>query len=266
MSDKRRRRRKQLDASHQRNWLTGRHAVSEVLKAGVWPFTRLCVTSKARAELRNVLPHHAENSDGSSTVEQVTADRLTELCGSRHHQGIAAQMESFPYHDLQTLSGLLDESKELQQLPPLVIICDRIQDGYNLGAILRSCEAMAVNAVIIGDSEQIGVTPQVARASAGAVNHVPIVRVEQLQEAVSVLRDSGFQMLAASEKSLTPVWSVQVSHASALIIGSETHGVAESLMAACDQQLSIPMSGRVGSLNAAVAAGILLYELRRAAR
>jgi len=263
MSERRRARRKQLDASHQRNWLTGRHAVFEVLKAGVWPFTRLCATPAVAPELAEVMQSHAEESDGSGRLEQMTTERLTELCSSRHHQGIALQMGPFPYRSLQELLGPSGIGKKFRLLPPLVVICDRIQDGHNLGAILRSCDAMAVDALIIGESEQIGVTPQVARAAAGAVNHVPVVRTGSLLDAVSRLKDNGCQLLAASAKSTLLVSEVQSSTATALVIGSESRGVHDTLLSECDHHVAIPMLGRVESLNAAVAAGILLYELRR---
>ncbi|MCH2212540.1 MAG: 23S rRNA (guanosine(2251)-2'-O)-methyltransferase RlmB [Fuerstiella sp.] len=263
MSDKRRSRRKQLDASHQRNWLIGRHAVTEVLKANVWPLRRLCSTSEFRAEMQEVLPSFAEHGLGEPIIEQVTAERLTQLCGSRHHQGVAVQMGPFPYLDLVSLARRLDERNESQSLSPLIVILDRIQDAHNLGAILRTCEAMAADAVIIGKAQQVGVTPQVARASAGAVSHIPVVRVDTLQNAVDLLRNAGMQILAASEKSPVSVWSVDTSLPTGLIIGSEAQGINQSLLKLCDRQISIPLCGRVGSLNAAVAAGMLLYELRR---
>lgn len=263
MTDRRRSRRRQLEASHQRNWLTGRHAVTEMLMAGVWPVRRLCVTSDAAEQLHSVLTQHAGMDDRTVSVEEVTADRLTQLCGSRHHQGIAAQMEPFPYRDLSELPDLVASFESAHSMPPLVVICDRIQDGHNLGAILRTCDAMAVTAVLIGEREQTGVTPQVARASAGAVNHVPMICVEEPVDAVELLRELGFQLLAASEKSSAPARQMDTSRATALIIGSEARGVADVLLHRCDQQVVIPMLGQVGSLNAAVAAGMLLYELRR---
>jgi 23S rRNA (guanosine2251-2'-O)-methyltransferase len=182
-------------------------------------------------------------------LKPVTSERHTELCGSRHHQGMAAQMGPFPYRSLEDLDRLLQSVSDCE-VPPVILICDRIQDAHNLGAILRSCDAMAVTAVIIGEREQVGVTAQVARSSAGAVNYVPIIRVESLDD-------------AASEKSSTPVWNMDASVGIALIIGSESHGVADTLLAKSDGAVSIPMAGKVSSLNAAVAAGMLLYELRR---
>lgn len=265
MSERRRSRRRQLDASHQRNWLTGRHAVTEMISAGVWPIQRLCATAEAWEQLSPITRESAERPGETPPVETVTADRLTELCGSRHHQGIAAQMGPFPYQALTDLKRLISQLAGQSSLPPLVVLCDRIQDAHNLGAILRSCDAMAVTALVIGEREQVGVTPQVARSSAGAVNCLPVVRVNELGDAADQLQKSGFQLLAASEKSDTPVWDIDTSRPTALIIGSEARGVSESLQARCDQQVAIPMHGRVGSLNAAVAAGMLLYELRRGA-
>ncbi len=262
MSDKRRARRRQLDASHQRSWLTGRYAVSEVLKAGVWPYVRLCATPDVCDSLSDLLMLQARRAGQHPDVESVTSDRLTELCGSRHHQGVAAQMGPFPYRSLDDLQQLMP-SAPADVAPPVVVICDRIQDAHNLGAILRSCDAMAVSAVVIAERDQVGMTPQVARSSAGAVNHVPVVRVAQLLDAVAEVKRLGFQLLAGSEKSTMPVWEVEATRPTAVIIGSEARGVAEGLLSACDQQVAIPMLGRVASLNAAVAAGMLLYELRR---
>ena len=261
MSEKRQSRRKQLDASHQRNWLTGRHAVTEMLRAGTWPFTRLIGTEETLGDLADVLAQVAEWPGVSSVVEPVSADRLTELCGSRHHQGVAAQMAPFPYQSLEDLPTL--HEKRTGNLPPLIVICDRIQDGHNLGAILRSCDAMAVDAVIIGNHQQIGIVPQVARSSAGAVNHLPIVRVDNLAAAANSVAELGLQLLAASEKSTTPIWEIDAQQPTALIIGSETHGIDDELLALCSQQVVIPMRGQVESLNAAVAVGMVLYELRR---
>lgn len=231
--------------------------MTEALAAGVWPIRRLCTTTEAWSQvLADAM------SPELPQPEFVTGDRLAELCGSQHHQGIAAQMGIFPYQALDELETLLVHPIA-SELAPLVVVCDRIQDGHNLGAILRSCDAMAVSVVILGEHEQVGVTPQVARASAGAVNHVPIVRAEPLSDAVSVLKVAGFQVLAASEKSTMPVWEIDASRPSALIVGSEARGVSDVLAVECDQHVGIPMLGAVGSLNAAVAAGMLLYELRR---
>lgn len=175
-------------------------------------------------------------------------------------------MGPFPYESLQWLQNFLTTSAATADAVgtlPLVVVCDRIQDTFNFGAILRCCDAMQVAAVLIGDSEQATVTPQVSRSSAGAVNHVPIVLCEDLNLAVGMLKASGLLIAAASEKATEPAWAVSLKAPTALIVGSESDGVSANLLALCDAALQIPMLGQVESLNAAVAAGIMLYEIRR---
>ncbi len=172
-------------------------------------------------------------------------------------------MGPYPYADMEALRAMCSAEMQSSALPPLVVICDRIQDTFNFGAILRCCDAMKVTAVVIGSTEQAGVTPQVPRSSAGAVNHVPVALADSLTEAVTSLRQEGFIVAAASEKSEAASWDLDLKHPSALIVGSEATGVAAELLDLCDLRLRIPMLGKVESLNAAVAAGILLYEFRR---
>lgn len=118
-------------------------------------------------------------------------------------------------------------------------------------------------AVIIGDHAQVDVTPPVVRSSSGAVNHLSIVKVSSLIETVQRLKQLGFQIVAADANTDTGLWPAKLTQPTALIIGSEATGVQSELLAACDQRLWIPMLGRVSSLNAAVAAGVLLYEICR---
>ena len=259
MSGRRRSRRKQIDASHQRNWLTGRNAVSETLAADVWPVQRLCGTAEALQRL---------SADGTRLLdaEVVSSDRLTELCGSRHHQGLAAQMGEFPCSTPESLISLIGEHPSIgKTATPLIVICDRMQDAHNFGAILRCADAMSVSAVVIGDREQVGITPQVARSSAGAVNRVSIVRSDRLATTVQELKNAGVHLVAATEQATDAPWNIASHGTTALVIGSEARGISIDLLDLCDQQVAIPMHGQANSLNAAVAAGILLYELRRSA-
>ena len=198
------------------------------------------------------------------SVHEVDDQRLTELCGSRHHQGIAARMGEFPYSDESQLLRLLEEEKSGQpSLPSLIVVCDRIQDAFNFGAILRCCDGAAATAVVIGSEHQVGVTPHVARSSAGAVNHVQIARVENLADTAAKLSALQFRMVAATEKGDDLTTTSDLSGPTCLMIGSEAVGLSAPLLALADVQVRIPMRGSVGSLNAAVAAGILLYEIRR---
>ena len=170
----RRSRRRELQASHQKNWMIGAHVVQETIAVNAWPIAELFVAEDLQSqESQHILKLASQRT---LKISRVTRDRLTELCHSRHHQGVAARMGEFPYRDLDWLKVRL-VSSEGPGLPACVVICDRIMDAHNFGAILRCCDAMSVAAVVIGQHEQAGVTPHVARASSGAVNFVPVVLV-----------------------------------------------------------------------------------------
>lgn len=231
----------------------------EVLRAGRWPVDELYVDADLSNAERQEIQQLAVTS--TTDVQFTDRDRLTQLSGSSHHQGYVAGMADYPYLPLAELLDL--QSEHSTDDAAVLVICDRIQDTYNFGAILRCCDAMRVQGVLIGDTQQAAVTPQVARSSAGAVNHIPLTVTSDLATAVAEVRTAGFQVVAASEKSDAPSWDCVLTGPVALVIGSEAHGIREEVLALCDQHLRIPMLGQVSSLNAAVAAGILLYEIRR---
>lgn len=260
-----------LASSHQRSWLWGRHAVMETLTAARWPIIELLIDEDFPDE--DVRELHALNSSGLR-VQRVSAHRITELCKAEDHQGWLARMGEFPCGTLDDLGRALDNLEstmppdhirltDQRTVQPLFLVCDRIQDSHNFGAILRCCDAMRVNGVIVGDRSQVSVTPHVARASAGAVNHLTIYRVSSLSDSLRVMKSRNIRILAASEKSGTLVWQQNTRCSLAIIIGSEAFGVAPELFSECDAAVAIPMLGGVSSLNAAVAAGMLLYECRR---
>lgn len=254
--------RQRFAGSHQRSWLWGRHAVTEVLRAGRWPVLELLLSRLADVELRSVCREAAVRQ--GVRLREEDNRRITQLCGHADHQGLAAQMAPFPVGTAdQLLAGLQTRDTDCADRPALVLICDRIQDAFNFGAILRNCDAAAVDAVVIASQQQARVTPHVARASSGAVNFLELFEVDDLVAIVQQLRSRGFTVFAASEKPAPPGNSPRRPGHAALVIGSESTGVSPPLLQECDDRLTIPMLGHVGSLNAAVASGILLYELRR---
>jgi 23S rRNA (guanosine2251-2'-O)-methyltransferase len=254
-------------ASHQRSWLWGRHAILETVRAGKWPIQELFFADDLPAspfeELRQIA------AAKQIRFQIVTDRRLFELCQSDDHQGFLARMGEFPCGTLEELVAVLKRRKTSSEedkhrpLPPLFVICDRIQDAHNFGAILRCCDAMRVEGIVIGEKAQVAVTPHVARSSAGAVNSLAIFRVASLFTAIDEIRKSGLTVIAASEKSATSLWQANFRQPLALVIGSEAFGIATDLLQKCHSQVGIPMLGEVNSLNAAVAAGIVLYEIRR---
>ena len=243
----------------------------ETLKAGRWPIVELFVdANQPEPELADV-QRLAEPLE--IAVELADADRLTQLSQTYEHQGFLARMGEFPCEDSASLMQAARMATQLaasnsaasgfSALSPLFVVCDRIQDAHNFGAILRSCDAMKLDGMVIGERYQSSITPHVARSSAGAVNHQRIFRVPLLTEAIAMLKQAEFQIIAASEKSSTMVWEVDLARPTVVLIGSETSGIALELLALCDTHVAIPMLGGVNSLNAAVAAGIVLYECRR---
>ncbi len=245
---------KRLLGSHQKCWIWGRNSVVETLTAGRWEILDLYLS-------RLLNPDQLAQAQSLAAQQQLTPviadpDELTQLCHSGEHQGYLARMTEFPYSD---------EAAVLAALPaaPFYVMLDGLQDPYNFGAIIRSAEIFGAHAVFIGDSGQVGVTSMVVRSSAGAVNRLPIVRVPELNALVGRLKDKGIHVVAASEKATCSIMDYNFKQGIAIVIGNEGIGPGLELMNRCSAIVKIPQSGHIGSLNAAVAAGIFFYEVRR---
>ena len=263
MSSRKSARRTKFAGSHQKSWLWGKYAILEVLKGQRWPVRELYVTEEASSQLDAFSEQLTEQS---VSVLLTPASRITELCGHRDHQGFAARMAPYPLVSQEYLNRAADlavTSAEQENTPPLFVACDRIQDAHNLGAILRTCDAMAVNGVILGTSSQATITPHVARASSGAVNFLDIYQVDDLAETLGSMKKLRYRLVAASEKATVPITQAKLKEPVVVVIGSESHGVASDLRELVDTEVAIPMHGQIESLNAAVACGILLHEARR---
>lgn len=237
----------------------------ETLAAGRWPVIELFADPQLPPDvLQKVRTAAAVHR---LPVQSADSRRLEQLCRQADHQGLLARMGEFPCESFETLRACIRSSLQRPPaetgLPPLFVLCDRLQDAHNFGAILRCCDAVRADGVIIGEREQVMVTPHVARASSGAVNHLRLFRTASLTEAVNQFQSAGYQIIAASEKSSTLLWDAPLQGPLVLVIGSEARGIDAELLASCQTRVAIPMMGKVGSLNAAVAAGILLYECRR---
>lgn len=250
----RRRSRRAVMGNHNRCWIWGRNVVQETVRAGRWPILELLIgdwidTPVAEECLQLAALHQVP-------VFTETEAGLTRQCHTAEHQGFAARMAPFPCQTIDALCNSLPDN-------PALAILDRLQDPFNFGAIIRSASTLGVDGVIIGDREQAEISSQVARSSAGAINHLPIARSSSLVGVVADLQDRGFQVIAASEKSKVPLYQADFTRPTVMMVGNEGRGIHPDLLERCDLSVSIPMSGHVGSLNAAVAAGILFYELRR---
>jgi 23S rRNA (guanosine2251-2'-O)-methyltransferase len=245
---------KRLLGSHQKCWIWGRNSVVETLTAGRWEILDLYLS-------RLLNPEQLAQAQVLAAQQRLTPvlaepDELTQLCHSSEHQGYLARMTEFPY---------AGEAAVMAAVPaaPFCVILDGIQDPYNFGAIIRSAEIFGANAIFIGETGQVGVTSMVVRSSAGAVNRLPIVRVPDLGALVGRLKDKAIQVVAASEKATCTIMDFNFRQGTAIVIGNEGIGPGLELMKSCSAVVKIPQSGHIGSLNAAVAAGIFFYEIRR---
>ena len=253
-SSRRRSSRRDVLTNHNRCWIWGRHVVLETLRAGRWPILELLIGDRAGDVLWDEAVRLAQQH-GLVAIAMDDAT-LTKACHSGEHQGMAARMAPFPYASFeQLLNGLPTDA--------MLVVLDRLQDPFNFGAIVRSASTLGLDGIVVGQKEQVDVNSLVARCSAGAVNYIAIASTDDLVQTVDALRERGFQIVAASEKADTSLPEANFCQPTVAIIGNEGRGIRPELLARCDRSLSIPMSGPVGSLNAAVAAGILFYEMRR---
>lgn len=243
--------------SHNRSWIWGRHAVLETLRAGGWRPLEVLLSPRCAAEVQSEVRRHTHRLQ--VPLQEASDVDLRRRCRADDHQGLAALMPPFPYVSFAELIGR-------KPLPTAWLVLDRVQDSFNFGAMVRAAHALGIDAVLIGDKEQSHVNSQVVRSSAGAVNFLPIVRVDDLPAAVAELRRQGIQPIAATEKGAQLIDGVNLRAPVAVVIGNEGCGIQQPLLAQCSTHVRIPMWGRVGSLNAAVAAGICCYEINRQRR
>jgi 23S rRNA (guanosine2251-2'-O)-methyltransferase len=197
--------------------------------------------------------------DAGIRVERVTRERLGALAEGGVHQGVVAELRGFQYAELPDVLAAAQESGR----PPLIVVLDGIQDPHNLGAIIRSAHALGAHGVVIAKDRASPVTGLVAKASAGAVEHCPIVRVVNISRALEELKEAGVWVAAADPEGSEPLWKARLDGPLAIVVGAEGAGVREGVLKHCDFRLRIPMTGQVGSLNASVSAAVLLYEVAR---
>lgn len=253
-SYRRKKHKQKLLGNHQKCWIWGRHVVLETLQAGRWPILELVVEETLPGdELRFVQELAAAKA---VALRMESAAGMQALCKSREHQGYLAKMPPFPYADGE---DVFRQSAS----PPLFAVLDAIQDPYNFGAIVRSAAGLGVDACFVARTGQVEVTSLVARASAGAVNLVPIVQVEDLVECGRELQQRGIRLVGAAAGAASSASEYDFRTGTALVIGNEGAGIRPELLALCDAVVAIPQQGRLDSLNAAVSAGILFYEARR---
>ncbi len=233
--------------------IVGRNAVMEALKAGRPLDSVLIARGERQGSIGAIVARCRENG---IPVKETDSRKLDAMASN--HQGVIAVAACKDYVTLEELFAAAEEKGE----PPFFIVCDELEDPHNLGAILRTAEAAGAHGVVVPRRRSVGLTGAVYKASAGAVEYVPVARVANVTDALKEMKKRGMWIYGLDMDGED--WcATDLTGAMALVVGSEGRGVSRLVRENCDFVLSLPMSGRINSLNASVACGIVLYEAAR---
>ena len=236
--------------------IEGRNAVIEALRAGV-AIDKIFI---AKGEADSSLGHIASAAREKGIVV-VDADRrkLDGMSRTHSHQGVIAQAAVRAYASVDDILSAARERGE----EPLIVVCDELSDPHNLGAVIRTADAAGAHGVIIPKRRSAGLTAIVGKTSAGAVAHIPVARVPNLPALLKELKDEGVWVFGTAMDGATPLHKADLKGPAAIVIGSEGSGLGRLVEENCDFTVSIPMFGKINSLNASAAAAVLLYEAVR---
>lgn len=235
--------------------IVGRNAVQEALRSG----RTIDALYIARGNRQgSIVALVAKAKQKGIAIKEVDLKKLDYMCGNAVHQGVAAAAAVKEYATVDDIFALADERGE----PPFILVADELEDPHNLGAILRTAECAGAHGVIIPRRRSVGLTYAVGKASAGAVEYVPVARVTNIASTIDELKKRGVWVYAADMNG-EPWCSADYCGPTAVVIGSEGFGVSRLVKEKCDFVISLPMKGKINSLNASVACGIICYEVAR---
>ena len=236
----------------------GLNPVREVLRAGGEGLSELWLAEggtrgAAFAELERL------GREAGAKVRSAPRAKLERLAGTDRHQGVVAVVADFHYAEIRDVLAAARASGR----PPLLVVLDGVEDPHNLGAIIRSAHALGAHGVIIPKDRAVGVTPTVAKASAGAVERCPIARVTNVAKTIEALKEDGIWSVALAADGDAPLARVDLAGPTALVLGSEGEGLRPLVRKTCDHAAHIPMIGDLDSLSVSASAAVALYEAAR---
>ena len=238
------------------NMLEGRNAVTEALSAGR-TIDKLFVadgdTDRALARICAIA------KQAGSVVVPTDRRKLDYMSATGAHQGVIAMVAA---HDYASIDDILKKAQDAGE-PPLIVICDELSDPHNLGAIIRTAECAGAHGIIIPKRRSVGLTAVVGKASAGALEYMPVARVSNITAAIDTLKKAGVWVYGTAAEGDTTLYKADLKSAAAIVIGNEGEGMSRLVSERCDFKVSIPMKGSISSLNASAAAAIMLYEAVR---
>ncbi|HOA79708.1 MAG TPA: 23S rRNA (guanosine(2251)-2'-O)-methyltransferase RlmB [Defluviitaleaceae bacterium] len=235
--------------------LEGRNAVLEALKSERDIDRILVQQGSKEGSIKKII---AEAKERKIVIQNVAKTKLDEISETKKHQGVIAFVSAHNYVDLEDILKIAEEKGE----EPFLIILDSIKDPHNLGAIIRTANITGAHGVIIPKRRAVGLTATVAKASAGAIEYTPVAKVTNIAATIDKLKSLGI-WIACADMDGEIMYNTDLTGAIALVIGSEGEGVSRIVKEKCDYIVKVPMYGQISSLNASVAAGILMYEVIR---
>ena len=233
----------------------GRTAVMELLRAGR-TVDKLFVAPDQNGRMADII---ALAKKSGAVVTQVDRRKLDAMSETGVHQGVIAQAAA---HEYVSIDDILQVARDRGE-QPLILVCDGLTDPHNLGAVIRSAETAGAHGVVIPKRRSVGLTATAAKASAGAIEHIGVARVTNLAAAIDELKENGVWVFGADAGGDKQLYEADFAGAAAIVIGSEGNGLSRIVHDKCDFIVSIPMKGKVNSLNASAAAAVLLYEAVR---
>lgn len=239
------------------NIICGRNAVNELIKSGNPVHKILVKTEKEKGQGRNtdILHLCKERGVPYQFVDDTVLDKIS---AGEKHQGIVAFAAAKEYVAPSDIIAIAREKGE----DPFILVLDEVEDPHNLGALLRTADAAGVHGVIIPKRRSAGLTPAVGRTSAGAVEYVPVARVANLVQTLKYLKDEGC-WVSGAEAGGKDIYQADLKGPRVIVIGGEDKGLGRLVRETCDEVISLPMFGKITSLNASVAGSIIMYEVRR---
>ncbi len=236
--------------------LEGRNALTEALRSGRTIDKVFIAAGDTDKGLQRLA---AQAKEAGAVVVPVDRRKLDMMSFTHAHQGVITLAAA---HEYATLDDILQEAASRNE-QPLIVICDELTDPHNLGAIMRSAECAGAHGVVIPKRRSVGLTATVAKASAGAVEYMKVARVGNINDAIRELKEKGVWVFGTAAEGSIPMYRADLRGPVAVVIGNEGEGISRLVRKNCDVMVSIPMQGRISSLNASAAAAILLYEAVR---
>ncbi len=244
-----------MERQFNENQLEGRNAVLEVLKSGRDIEKILVQKGNVEGTIRRIVGMAKENG---VVVQETAKQKLDEMSQTKNHQGVIAIVSEHEYAEVEDILALAAERNE----KPFIIILDNITDPHNLGAVIRTAECAGAHGVIIPKRRSVGLTAVVGKTSAGAIEYMPVARVTNISRTIEDLKKQGI-WVACADIGGDDCFDAALDGPIAIVIGSEGDGVSRLVKEKCDFVVSLPMYGKISSLNASVAAALLMYEVVR---